>query len=219
MGKVTLKLGGMSCAACANSIETALLAVPGVKDGSVNFGVEQATVTYDAQQVTVQELQNAVAEAGYSAQPLQEQGFDDGAEQRARQAASRALTQKVWVGGIISTILVFGSLPMMTGLSVPFILTWLHNAWFQAVLAAPVQFWVGRSFYVNGWKALKRRAATMDTLIVLGTSAAYFYSLLVTIAPHLLTTQGLIPRVISFQDIGAKSLYSRGVVDFSISQA
>jgi P-type Cu+ transporter len=195
MEKVTLKLRGMSCAACANTIETALLAVPGVKNGSVNFGVEQATITYDAQQVSVQNLQEAVAEAGYSSQLLQEQGIDDGAEQKVRQAVSLALTQKVWVGGIISAILVFGSLPMMTGISLPFIPLWLHNAWFQTILAAPVQFWVGRSFYVNGWKALKRRAATMDTLIVLGTSAAYFYSLLVTITPHFLTTQGLIPEV------------------------
>jgi P-type Cu+ transporter len=195
MEKVTLKLGGMSCAACANSIETALLAVPGVKDGSVNFGVEQATVTYDAQKASVQDLQDAVAEAGYSAQPIQEQGFDDIAEQKARQAASLALKRKVWVGGIISAILVFGSVPMMTGLSLPFIPNWLHDAWFQAVLAAPVQFWVGRSFYINAWKALKRRTATMDTLIVLGTSAAYFYSLFITIAPQFLTTQGLMPEV------------------------
>ncbi len=195
MEKVTLKLGGMSCAACANSIESALLTVPGVKDGSVNFGVEQATITYDAQKVSLQDLQDAVAEAGYSAQPIQEQGFDDVAEQKSRQAAALALTQKVWVGGVISAILVFGSLPMMTGISLPFIPMWLHNAWFQAVLATPVQFWVGRSFYINAWKALKRRTATMDTLIVLGTSAAYFYSLFITIAPNFLTTQGLMPEV------------------------
>jgi len=92
------------------------------------------------------------------------------------------LTRKVWVGGIISAILVIGSLPMMTGLHIPFIPMWLHNFWLQAVLTAPVQFWCGESFYEQ-LKALKRHAATMDTLIALGTSAAYFYSLFVTIFP------------------------------------
>lgn len=192
MENITLKLRGMSCAACARSIEAALQSVPGVNECSVNFGVEQAAVTYDAKQTSVQDLEAAVAEAGYEAQAIQGQDFGDSdAEQKLRRAERQSLTQKVWVGGIISVILVLGALPMMTGLSLPMIPAWLHNPWFQAVLTAPVQFWVGWTFYVNGWKALKRHAATMDTLIVLGTSAAYFYSLFVTISPGFLVAQGL----------------------------
>ena len=72
---------------------------------------------------------------------------------------------------------------------------WLHNFWLQAIVTAPVQFWCGKSFYVNSWKALKRHASTMDTLIALGTSAAYFYSLFVTIFPGVLISQGLEPSV------------------------
>jgi len=197
MNTATLKLRGMSCASCANNIESAIRAVPGVSESSVNFGVEQATITYDPQKTNIEGIQRAVEEAGYAAFPLQEEmvmGEDD-AEKVARLAESQDLTRKVWVGAIISAVLLIGSLPMMTGLNLPFIPAWLHNFWLQAMLTAPVQFWCGQSFYTNGWKALKRHTATMDTLIALGTSAAYFYSLFVTINPGFLTAQGLTPSV------------------------
>ncbi len=193
----TLKLRGMSCASCANSIEDAIRSVPGVSACSVNFGAEQASVTYDSKKTDLEAIQDAVDAAGYSAQPVQEQDLltGDDSERKARLAESRELTRKVWFGGIISAILVIGSLPMMTGLHIPFIPMWLHNFWLQAVLTAPVQFWCGKSFYINSWKALKRHAATMDTLIALGTSAAYFYSLFVTIFPGFLIAQGLTESV------------------------
>ena len=198
MDTATLKLRGMSCASCANSIEDAIRSVAGVSECSVNFGVEQASVTYDPQKTNLNAIQAAVDAAGYSAQAIQEQDLltgDDDAERQTRQAESRDLQRKVWTGGIISTILVVGSIPAMTGLHIPFIPLWLHNFWFQAILTAPVQFWCGKSFYVNSWKALKRHVSTMDTLIALGTSAAYFYSLFVTLFPGVLVAQGLEPSV------------------------
>ncbi|MCY7337634.1 MAG: heavy metal translocating P-type ATPase [Chamaesiphon sp.] len=198
MNTTTLKLRGMSCAACANSIESAIRTVPGVSESNVNFGIERASVTYNPAQTDVAAIQAAVVAAGYSAEPIQEQDLlngDNDAERKTRQAESRDLQRKVWTGGIISAILVIGSLPMMTGLSIPLIPMWLHDFWFQAILTAPVQFWCGKSFYINSWKALKRHASTMDTLIALGTSAAYFYSLFVTIFPGVLISQGLEPSV------------------------
>ena len=198
MNTTTLKLRGMSCAACASSIESAIRAVPGVSESNVNFGIEQASVTYSPAQTDVAAIQAAVVAAGYSAEPIQEQDLlngDNDTERKTRQAESQDLQIKVWTGGIISSILVIGSIPMMTGLSVPLIPMWLHNSWFQAIVTAPVQFWCGKSFYVNSWKALKRHASTMDTLIALGTSAAYFYSLFVTIFPGVLISQGLEPSV------------------------
>jgi Cu+-exporting ATPase len=198
MNTITLKLRGMSCAACANSIESAIRAVPGVNESNVNFGIERASITYNPAQTDVAAIQAAVVAAGYSAEPIQEEDLlngDNDTERKSRQAESRDLQIKVWTGGIISAILVIGSIPMMTGLSVPLIPMWLHNSWFQAIVTAPVQFWCGKSFYVNSWKALKRHASTMDTLIALGTSAAYFYSLFVTIFPGVLISQGLEPSV------------------------
>ncbi len=197
MENATLKLRGMSCASCANNIETAIRSVPGVSDCAVNFGAEQASVTYDPQRTDIQAIQTAVDEAGYVASPIEHDTLaeEDDEEKKAGQAENRDLTRKVWVGGIISIILLVGSFPAMLGFSIPFIPTWLHNFWFQAILTAPVQFWCGKTFYVNAWKALKRHTATMDTLIALGTLAAYFYSLFVTIDPGFLTAQGIMPGV------------------------
>ncbi len=197
MDTATLKVRGMSCASCANNIESAIRAVPGVSESSVNFGVEQATITYDPQKTDIEAIQMAVEQAGYAAFPLQEEmvtGEDD-AEKVARSRESRDLQRKVVTGGVISILLVLGSLSAMTGINLPFIPAWLSNPWFQMVLTAPVQFWCGYSFYVNAWKSLKRHAATMDTLIALGTSAAYFYSVFATIFPQFLIDQGLMPEV------------------------
>ncbi|BAY99285.1 cation-transporting ATPase [Tolypothrix tenuis PCC 7101] len=194
MKNTTLKLRGMSCASCARSVEDAIRSVPGVNECSVNFGAEQATVDYDPKRTDLQAIQDAVDAAGYSAFPLQEQNLmagEDDEEKQHRLQESRDLQRKVILGGIISAVLVIGSLPMMTGLNLPLIPTWLHNPWLQLLLTTPVQFWCGYSFYVNSWKALKRHAATMDTLIALGTSAAYFYSLFATLVPSFFIAQGL----------------------------
>jgi len=194
MDTLTLKLRGMSCASCASNIEQAIQSVPGVIDCSVNFGVEQATVKYEPQQTNLEKIQQAVTDAGYSAYSLQEQEMMTGendTERAGREAEKRQLYLKFLLGGVLSVLLVIGSLPAMTGLSVPSFISWLGNPWLQLVLATPVQFWCGQTFYQNGWKALKRHAATMDTLIALGTSAAYFYSIFVTIFPEFFTVQRL----------------------------
>lgn len=195
---LTLKLRGMSCASCANNIESAIRSVPGVDECHVNFGAEQASIQYDPQITNLEQIQAAVEEAGYSAYSLQEQDLmrgEDDAEKAARKAESQDLIRKVAVGGIVSAFLVVGSLPAMTGLHIPLIPTWLHHPWFQLLLTTPVQFWCGYSFYINSWKAFKRHSATMDTLIALGTSAAFFYSLFATLYPNFLIAQGLIPEV------------------------
>lgn len=195
--ETTLKLRGMSCASCARNIEEAIRSVPGVQACSVNFGAEQAAVSYDPKQTDLEAIQQAVDEAGYGATVLDQDPLaaEDDAEKVTRQAEHQDLTRKVWVGGIISLILVVGSLPAMLGLPIPWIPAWLHDFWLQAVLTAPVQFWCGKTFYLNAWKALKRHAATMDTLIALGTLAAYSYSLFVTIDPGFLLAQGIMPGV------------------------
>ena len=196
--KINLKLRGMSCAACASSIESVISNVPGVESCNVSFGAEQAAIAYNPRRTNIHEIQNAVESAGYSSYSLQEQEMitgEDDEEKAARIAESQDLLRKVIVGGIISSILVIGSLPMMTGLQIPFIPAWLHNPWLQLILTIPVQFWCGYGFYIHAWKAFKRHAATMDTLIALGTSAAFFYSVFATIFPDFFLNQGLMPEV------------------------
>jgi Cu+-exporting ATPase len=196
MDHLTLKLGGMSCASCASSIEQAIKSVAGVIECNVNFGMEQASIQYDSKKTSLETIQEAVDAAGYKALPLQEMAAgEDDTEQASRKSESQILQRKLYVAGTISIILLAGSLPSMTGLHLPFIPPWLHNFWLQLLLTAPVQFWCGKSFYIGAWKSLKRRLATMDTLIALGTSAAYFYSVFVTIFPSLFIVKGLIPSV------------------------
>lgn len=197
MDTLTLKLRGMSCAACANNIEKAIRSVSGVIDCNVNFGAEQATIKYDRSVANLEKIQAAIAAAGYSSDSLQEELLfeEDDAEKASRQALQRQLSLKVVVGGVISIFLLLGSLPMMTGLNLPLIPSFLQNSWVQLVLTTPVIFWCGGSFYRNGWKSLKRHTATMDTLIALGTSAAYLYSLFVTVFPKFFIAQGLIPHL------------------------
>jgi len=194
----TLKLEGMSCAGCANAIEKAINGVAGVEQCEVNFAAEQATVQFNPEQTDLETIQGAVEDAGYGASVYSQQDMMAGsgdAEIVAREAESKDLKRKIVVGGVISIILIVGSLPMMTGLEIPVIPAWLHNPWLQFLLTTPVQFWCGYPFYRNAWKAFKHRAATMDTLIVLGTSAAYFYSLFATLFADFLRRQGLQPQV------------------------
>jgi Cu+-exporting ATPase len=197
MNTATLKLRGMSCAACANNIEAAIRSTPGVESCSVNFGAEQAAVTYNASKTNIAAIQAAVDAAGYAALPMQENvlAVEEDTEQRERQSEHRKLTRKTWVSCIVSAVLVIGSLPAMTGLSMPFIPMWLHHPWVQFVLTTPVLFWGGGQFFINAWKAFKHRTATMDTLVAVGTGAAYLYSLFPTFLPQWFIAQGLRPDV------------------------
>lgn len=182
----------MSCAACAKSIERVLQATSGVTHCTVNFGMEQATIHYQTQQVTPDQLQAAITQRGYSAMPLDAPalGAADTADRQQRQI-QQTLKRKVIVAGFLSSLLVIGSLPAMLGVHLPGIPLWLHHPWVQLVAATPIQFWGGRSFYASAWRALKNRSATMDTLVVLGTSVAFGYSLFPTVFPGWFRTQGL----------------------------
>ena len=197
MDTQTFKLKGMSCAGCASSIEEAIAAVPGVEDCSVNFGAEQAAVTYQPRQTSVADIQSAVNAAGYGAQPLGDDPLtaEDDAEQRERQAENSRLRRKVFVSLAVGAVLVVGSLPAMTGIAIAGFPMWLHSPWLQLVLSAPVLFWAGSDFFINGWKALKRHSATMDTLVAVGTGTAFLYSLFPTVYPQWFIRQGLRPDV------------------------
>ena len=169
-----LRLQGMSCASCARTIEELIQSVPGVIECNVNFGVEQATVKYNPRQTNFKTIQQAVIDAGYHAQPIQEIGteLEDG-EKKARVTEEKEITRKLMVGSIISILLVIGMLPMMIGMKIPWIPAWLQNSWIQLVLVTPVMFWLGKTLLVGGWKAFKRHAADMNTLVALGTGVAF----------------------------------------------
>lgn len=191
-----LRLRGMSCASCANTIEQSIRTVRGVDECNVNFAMEQATVQYNPLTTDLEAIQQAVTDAGYTAQPVQDIASDaEDAEKVAREAEQRELSRKLMVGTVLSVLLVIAVLPNMTGLNLPWIPLWLRNSWTQLVLATPVQLWVGKAFFVGAWKAFKRHAADMNTLVALGTGVAYLYSFYVTAFPKVLLTQGIEPAV------------------------
>ncbi|NEZ63498.1 copper-translocating P-type ATPase [Leptolyngbyaceae cyanobacterium CCMR0082] len=193
MTTATLVLKGMSCAACANSIETAIQQVPGVKKAQVNFASQQASVDYDERSTSLGAIQAAVADAGYGAAAVREMSLE--ADRIEQQAEQRARLLRVVVSGMIGIVLIVGTMPAMLGIHIPGWPMFLHNAWLQLVLSTPVLFWCGQPFFVGAWKALTHRAANMNTLVALGTGTAYVYSLFVTLFPHVLTAQGLKPAV------------------------
>jgi P-type Cu+ transporter len=197
MENTTLKLRGMSCASCANTIETAIRSVPGVTQSNVNFAAEQANVTYDASQTDIATIQTAVESAGYVAQPISADvlAAPDDADRREQRRESRQLLRKIWFSGFISIILVIGSFSAMTGLPIALIPMWWHNPWLQLGLTTPVIVWAGSAFFINAWKAVKRHTATMDTLVAIGTGSAYAYSLFPTTFPGWFTAQGIAPDV------------------------
>ena len=190
-----LRLESMECAACATTIEQAIKSVNGVSECNINFAISQATVTYNPITTNLEAIQKAVADAGYAALTISETYEEEDAEKVAREAQQRELTRKVILGATISILLVVGSLPAMTGLHIPLIPTWLHNPWVQLIVSTPVVGWCGKSFFVGAFKAFKRHAADMNTLVALGTGAAYLYSLFATFFPNFFLNQGLNPDV------------------------
>ncbi len=171
------KLEGMTCAACANRIEKGLAKLPGVSNVSVNFALESARVEFNPGNVSVDDMQSKVKQLGYRAIVRQD---DANAEDR-RAKETRKQRNKL----ILSAVL---SLPLLWSMVAHFSFTsWIYlpelfmEPWFQLLLAAPVQFYVGRQFYVGAYKALRGGGANMDVLVALGTSAAFFYSLYLTI--------------------------------------
>ena len=193
MSKVTLSLRGMHCASCANSIQSATRSISGVASSNVNFATEEVAVEFDEKKTSASAIQKVIKDIGYEA--ILPDQIDGDREKNVRLSEMQELTRKVWIGGAIGVILVIGSLPMMTGLQIPLIPEWLHNRWFQLAIALPVQLWCGSSFYIGAWKAFKNHTATMDTLIALGTLAAFSYSITVTLNPTFFIAQGLQPEV------------------------
>jgi Cu+-exporting ATPase len=165
----------------------------GVTSSNVNYAIAQAVIEFDEKKLSVATIQQKIKDIGYEASLPEE--IDGDRQKKLHLTETQDLTRKVAVGGVVSCILVVGSLPMMTGVHISFIPAWLHNAWFQLIMALPIQLWCGSSFYIGAWKALKNRTATMDTLIGLGTLAAFSYSLTVTLNPNFLISQGLRPEV------------------------
>jgi Cu+-exporting ATPase len=182
-----LPVTGMTCAACAARIEKNLKRAEGVREANVNFATNRATVTYDPAKTDRAGLAEVIEDSGYGVPAVPESGdAEPGAEeqdweQRERDHEVAELRRKLAVAlacGIpVSAI-------GMSHASFP------GSTWLQLALATPVMFYSGRSFITGAWNALRHRAADMNTLVALGTGAAYLFSVVATIAPGLVAAPG-----------------------------
>ncbi len=173
---VQLQIGKMTCAACGGQIEKALHQLPGVKTATVNVATEIATIHFIPGLITVDHLIDAVIQTGYDANPISNTSRSE--EKRRRQAAYHAERRMFWISAALTLPLVLQMGAMFSGNGMDMDVL---PRWVQWLLATPVQFWIGRRFYIGGWHALRGGGANMDVLIALGTSMAYFFSAVVTL--------------------------------------
>ncbi len=184
--ETTFGVTGMTCASCVGRVERALeKKVPGVLEATVNLANEKATVRYLAGEAEPRDLEKAVEGAGYG---VVREGEAEASTEDAQEKEYRKLRNNFLVAAALTALILVGSLPHMLGFMPPIPMGWLNLG--LLALATPVQFWAGWRFYRGAWGALRHGQANMNTLVVLGTSAAYLYSAVATVAPGLFAGAG-----------------------------
>ncbi|MEN6559958.1 MAG: heavy metal translocating P-type ATPase [Acidobacteriota bacterium] len=176
---------GMDCASCAANVERALRKVPGVREAAVNLAAGRATVLYDPGKAGPRDLAKAVRDAGYGVAASEE-----AARETADQDYRSLRTSVIW-GGLLALVIILGSMPHWF----PWLPAFLRNFYVLWALATPVQFVLGLRFYKSAWSALRRGTANMNTLVAVGTSAAYLFSVAATVLPGFFRGAGVEPQV------------------------
>ena len=169
----SFQVGGMTCSACSNRVEKALRKLPGVIEANVNVALERADVQAVADAVNTEVLADAVERAGYEASfrsSSEEQAAADEAHRAKEEAQLRKEKFRLWLSIALSAPMVGHMIAKFLGSD------YTHYPFMEVLLATPIQFVIGARFYKAAYKALKAGAANMDVLVVMGTSAAYFYS-------------------------------------------
>jgi Cu+-exporting ATPase len=222
--RIDIPVQGMTCAACQANVQRALQRQPGVLDAAVNLMMKSAAVTYDPAVVRPEALVEAIRDTGYEAElPLPD--VTAFAEQEARDRADaeefQSLRRKAIAAGAAGAVAMVVSMPLMASgvhhgpVGDPFMrwamesltpalraaLPWLYRippvvlSYSLLVLTAVVMAWAGRHFYVRAWAALRHRSADMNTLVAVGTGAAFLDSAIATLAPNLFLSPGVAPDV------------------------
>ncbi|ARS34480.1 heavy metal translocating P-type ATPase [Pontibacter actiniarum] len=182
--KVTYPVEGMTCASCANSIESMLRSREGVEEANVNFAGKTVQVAYHEGQVTPAQLRETVQEIGFDI--LIEQKTQEELEERQAKALA-GLKRKTIVAGVLA-------LPVFV-LGMFFHDTFSWGNWAMLVLTAPVLLWAGQRFFTGAWAQAKHFRANMDTLVALSTGIAFIFSVFNTVYPEFFLSRGLMPHV------------------------
>lgn len=170
--KAEFDITGMTCAACATRIEKGISRLDGVASANVNLALERATIEFNPSELAIGDIIKKVEKLGYGAHQKQE----DHEQIDYREKAIQDQKRKFIISAILSLPLLWTMVGHFSFTSFLYVPEILMNPWVQMLLATPVQFIIGKQFYVGAYKALRNGSANMDVLVVLGTSAAYFYS-------------------------------------------
>jgi Cu+-exporting ATPase len=194
----SLNIGGMTCSACVSHIEKALREVPGVAEANVNLGVERASVEFVPGMVELSDLQAAVEGAGYRVEGFNDSGDQERELERLSKVKEiRELRNRLVFAGTGAVLLFLGTFDVF-----PWVSNLMGRSYYPFLLwalATPVQFWAGSTFYTSGLGALRHRTSNMHTLIALGTTVAYGYSVAVVLldafSPGVLADNGIEAKV------------------------
>ena len=186
--RIVIPVSGMTCAACQGRVQRTLSRTPGVVDASVNLMMGNATVAYDPATVDPASLVETIRSTGYGAElPVAERTAFE--EQAARDEATAAefaeLRRKAVVSGVAGVVAMLLSMTLMNA----------STNWLLLVLTLGVMTWAGRHFYTRAWAAFRHHSASMDTLVAVGTGAAFVYSVIATVAPGFFVAHGVAPDV------------------------
>ncbi len=184
----TISVGGMTCAACVRRVEKSLGALPGVSRADVNLATEKATLTYDPALVTLDDFEAALTEAGYEFRGHESDELVD-LEREAREREFQGLKKRFITAAVLGAVIMTGSMQGMF----PLLRDIDRRLMFYILFAltTPVMFWAGRPFFVNAYKAAKHLTTDMNTLVAVGTGAAYIYSTIATFFPRAFEATGL----------------------------
>ncbi|MEE8493207.1 MAG: heavy metal translocating P-type ATPase [Nitrospirales bacterium] len=192
---LTIPIEGMSCASCVARIEQGLESMDGITRASVNLATETATIDFLPQMTDTKAIEGTIRSLGY--RPGRADGATveattvEASDEQRRQSASRRLHVRFWVAAALTVPIMI--LAMSEHIGLP--LSTSDSFWVQLVLATPVQFWAGWQFYRGAFAVARHGATDMNTLIAIGTSAAYGYSLVATVAPAVIEAGGAFPAV------------------------
>ncbi|MGB8952016.1 MAG: heavy metal translocating P-type ATPase [Candidatus Aminicenantales bacterium] len=188
---VEIPIRGMECASCVRAIEKALHQRRGIIKASVNLATEKVKVEYIPSEINLAEIKKTIEQIGYKVLEMPPEKEMKDVESIFRQREYKRLKIKFFAGLALGLIIFLGSSPRWF----PWVPSFLNNFFVLWALATPVQFWIGGQFYKGAWGAFRHRNADMNTLIAVGTSAAYFYSVAATLFPSFFKAGGVVPQV------------------------
>ncbi|MDQ3930149.1 MAG: heavy metal translocating P-type ATPase, partial [Chloroflexota bacterium] len=191
-----LPIEGMTCASCVRRVEKSLARLPGVENVAVNLATEQASIRYNPAMVGHEEFRKAVEKAGYGVRAEAHQQVQAAATEGETPLDHEAQRRRREVNDLRLKFVVSlaAGLVIMAGMFLP--LPWPVQARYYAMflLATPIQLWAGWGFYKGAWMAARHLSTNMNTLIAVGTSAAYLYSVVITFFPSAVSGAGLVPE-------------------------